>query len=64
MDRLSQLIVHLFWSCVVYVMNARFERQFLDRIDREHMTIETTIGDFSILHEYVGRHRKTEFSYA
>lgn len=57
MDRISQLISTFFWACVVYIMNVRFEREFMDRIDHEHGTIERAIGDFTILHEYVGRHR-------
>lgn len=64
MDRISQLISILFWACVVHVMNARFERQFMTRIEREHQEVERRIGDFTALQEYVGRHRKAEFVYA
>lgn len=64
MDRVSQLIAHLFWALVVYTLNARFERQFIRRIERQHRVVEAAIGDFSALYEYVGRHRKAETTYA
>lgn len=64
MDRISQLISVLFWACIVHFMNLRFERQFMMRIEREHQEVERRIGDFTALHEYVGRHRKVEFVYA
>lgn len=64
MDRVSQLISVLFWACVVHLMNLRFERQFMDRIEHEHNIVERAIGDFTALQEYVGRHRKAELVYA
>jgi hypothetical protein len=64
MDRVSQLISRLFWAFIVFTLNVSLERQFIRRIERQHRAIAATIGDFSGLHEYVGRHRRVESTFA
>lgn len=64
MDPLSLLISRLFWTLVVLTLNVRLERQFIRRVESQHAAVARVIGDFSSLHEYVGRHRKAEPSFA